>query len=126
MKRPSMKFLAMVIAVFAITGIAASCGKSDKLDVKGIKELVKKDSKDITSADVDFFIEQVEIATNKTKGMTKEEAKAYFESMGEDEQECVMALGMMTSAALSSRTKLPDAWSDAQLERLKKLAEQSK
>lgn len=126
MKKLSIKFIAIMIAAFTIIGVATSCGRVNKLDVKGIQELVKKDSKEITSSDVDFFIDQVEIMVNKTKNMTKEEENAYFESLSEDEQECVFNLGMMTSAALSSRTNLPEAWSDSQVERLRKLNEQSK
>lgn len=114
-----------VVSICAVMCLVTSCGKSDKLDVKGIRELVQKNSDDITSADIDFFLDQVEILANKTKNISKEDEKAYFESLDKEEQECVMVIGMMVSAASSSKAD-NKKWSDAQLERLKVLKEQLK
>lgn len=115
------------VAVFCvITCMVPSCARSGKLDVKGIQELVQKNSDDITSADIDFFLDQVEILANMTKGMSDEERNAYFESLDKEEQECAVAVGMMASLASSSKTKSNPNWSDAQLERLKALQEKLK
>lgn len=122
----SFRILAAVAAVWAITCIAMSCAESGRLDVNGINELMRKNSNDLTSADIDFFLNQVEILVDKTKDMSKEENTAYFESLDKEEQECAIALGMMVSMASPSGTDKPDEWSDAQIERLKSLKEQLK
>lgn len=118
----------LAATVCAVTCTTASCGKgqSDKLDVKGVQELVQKNSDDLTSADVDFFLDQVEILVDNTKNLSKEESQAYFEALDKEEQECALALGIMVSLASSSRAEKTDVWTDAQIKRLNSLKAQMK
>lgn len=119
-------FFAVAATLCVVTCTALSCGKTDKLDVKGVQELIQKNSADLTAADVDFFLDQVEILVDKTKNLTKEESAAYFESLEQEERECAITLAMMASMASSSKAKKSDVWSDAQMKRLKSLCEQLK
>ncbi len=121
MKKIKLFAIAAVALSAAITG--TSCSRSDKLDVEGIKEVTNKGEEELKSADIDFILDQMEILVDKTKGMTKEEAEAYYKTLDEDEQECVMALGMIAVFAPSSTSDKSDSWTDAQIERLKSLKE---
>jgi NifU-like protein involved in Fe-S cluster formation len=67
-------------------------------------------------------LDQYEILVNLSTN-PNEDAKAYFESFGNDEKECVLFLGFGASFALHSRSNLSETLSDAQIERLEKLSE---
>lgn len=86
------------------------------LDLQGISDLVKKSSKDITAADYDFVIDQLEILNKKTARMSNEEFKIWRDSLSSDDKGVVMTLGIM-AAGMQEQAKL----SDSQRERLDKV-----
>ena len=86
------------------------------LDLLGISDLVKKSSKDVTAADYDFVIDQLEILNKKTARMSNEEFKIWRDSLSSDDKGVVMTLGIM-AAGMQEQAKL----SDSQRERLDKV-----
>lgn len=119
--KQSIKTFAFVIALFAIMGAATSCSKSDKIDVEGVNEVMQKeiDGKELTSSDIDFFLDQLEIVVDKSTSMSDEEFRAYWKSLSIEEQECMATIGL---AAAGAGLKLSDdTWSKSQVERLEKL-----
>lgn len=86
------------------------------LDLQGISDLVKKNSKDVTADDYDFVIDQLEILNKKTARMGKEEFKIWQDSLSSDDKGVVMTLGIM-AAGMQERAEL----SDSQRERLDKV-----
>ena len=86
------------------------------LDLQGISDLVKKSSKDVTAADYDFVIDQLEILNKKTARMSNEEFKIWRDSLSSDDKGVVMTLGIM-AAGMQEQAKL----SDSQRERLDKV-----
>ena len=62
------------------------------LDLQGISDLVKKSSKDVTAADYDFVIDQLEILNKKTARMSNEEFKIWRDSLSSDDKGVVMTL----------------------------------
>lgn len=129
------KFLYVAFAaIVAITGLEA-CGDSKEkksvsidnsevvvsqevadLDLQGISDLVKKNSKDITADDYDFVIDQLEILNKKTGGMNDEEFKVWNDSLSNDDKGVIMTLAMM-AGGMQKRGNL----SDSQRERLSKV-----
>lgn len=116
--------LAATVCILACA--VSSCGKSNKLDVQRINEVIEMDNDQITSSDINFLLDQIEILVNNTKDLSKEELAAYYESLDNEEQECVRTIRMMVSILSSVRVNNSTVWSDAQLERLRKLGEQLK
>ena len=86
------------------------------LDLQGISDLVKKSSKDVTAADYDFVIDQLEILNKTTARMSNEEFKIWRDSLSSDDKGVVMTLGIM-AAGMQEQAKL----SDSQRERLDKV-----
>lgn len=86
------------------------------LDLQGISDLVKKNSKDVTADDYDFVIDQLEILNKKTARMGKEEFKIWQDSLSSDDKGVVMTLGIL-AAGMQERAEL----SDSQRERLDKV-----
>lgn len=86
------------------------------LDLQGISDLVKKDSKDITADDYDFVIDQLEILNKKTAKMNNEEFQIWRDSLSSDDKGVVMTLGLMAEG-MQKRAEL----SDSQRERLDKV-----
>lgn len=86
------------------------------LDLQGISDLVKKDSKDVTADDYDFVIDQLEILNKKTAKMNNEEFQIWRDSLSSDDKGVVMTLGIM-AAGMQEQAKL----SDSQRERLDKV-----
>lgn len=122
--KQSIKTFAFVIALFAIMGAATSCSKSDKLDVEGVNEVTQKavDGKELTSSDIDFFLDQLEIVVDKRTSMSDEEFEDYLKSLSKEEQDCMNAIVIVAAYAGQSTSKLSDdTWSKSQVERLEKL-----
>ncbi|MDD6227720.1 MAG: hypothetical protein PUA94_01595 [Bacteroidales bacterium] len=86
------------------------------LDLQGISDLVKKDSKDVTADDYDFVIDQLEILNKKTAKMNNEEFQIWRDSLSSDDKGVVMTLGLMAEG-MQKRAEL----SDSQRERLDKV-----
>lgn len=86
------------------------------LDLQGISNLVKKDSKDVTADDYDFVIDQLEILNKKTAKMNNEEFQIWRDSLSSDDKGVVMTLGLMAEG-MQKRAEL----SDSQRERLDKV-----
>jgi len=101
---------AMAIAIITTVGIS-SCGgdkkgetnqgtdateqtssKATVLDYEKLGTLVEKS--ELSSADYDFLLDQVEILHNKFKGMSKEEIKAFRANLNEDEMAGMMLIAM--------------------------------
>lgn len=125
----------LYVAFMAIAATMTACGGSNEkksvnvdgqevvvseevadLDLQGISDLVKKDSKDITADDYDFVIDQLEILNKKTAKMNNEEFQIWRDSLSSDDKGVVMTLGLMAEG-MQKRAEL----SDSQRERLDKV-----
>lgn len=116
------KLLVLVIAIVAMAGIS-SCSKRGNLDGEGLKTMLQKSSKELTTADVDFFLDQAEILINTTKDMDKKEMEEYMETLTQDQKDGAQAIVMVLAFGdLAKKNK--EIWSDSQLERFKKLQQQ--
>ena len=85
--------------------------KADKLkslDFQGIQDLLDSKKKELTEADVDFLLDQMEIIVDKTEGMSKKEYEEYFTNLSGDEQGALMVLGFGLAGAEKSG-KLTDS-----------------
>ena len=91
---------------------------ASELDIEGIQVIYNKSGKDVTSADLDFLLEQAEIFANKTKDMTPDEIQ---KNLSEDETGAVIVIAMALSAAEKN-----GMLSEKQLKKYKELKEQSK
>lgn len=110
------------VAVIAITVVSlASCSGPKELDVAKVKALTEKSASEWTADDTDFCIDQIEVFADATKGMTKEEVKAYVETLSDEQQEALLTVGLLLAGAQNSGALTPD-----QLERLAKLEAESK
>lgn len=100
------------------TSAAAENDNSGNLDfdLEGLKKLMDKDGKDLTSDDYDFLLDQAEVVVRRTEGMTPDEVKEYRSKLTEDETGTIMIIGMGCQAAKKSG-KL----SESQLRRLEDL-----
>lgn len=135
-----MKKLSFFLAMMAVVTIALTSCAGDKtgetnisseneateqvadnaseLDLEGIQVIYNKSGKDVTSADLDFLLEQAEIFADKTKDMTPDEIQ---KNLSEDETGAVIVIAMALSAAEKN-----GMLSEKQLKKYKELKEQSK
>lgn len=129
-------FLLATVAIFCMAPVVSCSGdkaekgdgaaeveqvvetRSTELDMERLKDLVNKESSEITSADFDFLIEQGEIFADKTEKMSKDEYNQYIKTLSTDEVGAVMVIAMGLEAA-KNQGKL----SDEQLKRYNSLKE---
>lgn len=83
------------------------------LDIDGLKALTKKKSKELTSADYDFLLDQCDIIAAKVSGMSKEEAS---KNLSEDEMGALIVIAMGLDSA-----KKKGLLTDAQLKRYEEM-----
>lgn len=88
----SLKYLA--IAAIAVISLASCSGTPKQLDVQGIQAFTEKKGSDVTEADYDFLIDQLEILHDQTEGMSKEEASAFLDSLPKEQQEAAMVVAL--------------------------------
>lgn len=88
------------------------------LDMEKIEALAEKDGKDITKDDCDFILDQLEIIADRVSGMSKEEARNYFETLSSDEGMAMIVLSMGAESAAKK-----GLFTDSQMKRYQKLQE---
>ena len=116
------KSFTVIIAIFAIfAAVSTSCAKSAKLDIDGINELVHKGGEDISISDRDFILDQIEIVSDNVGDLNDEEKVDYFNSLSEEERQCIYALAIMGENAAAA-----GVFTDKQLKRYNKLMEKTK
>ncbi|WP_301186818.1 hypothetical protein [Paramuribaculum intestinale] len=81
----------------------ASPGKSEtvakSLEMERIKSYTESDGSDLTSADYDFLLGQLEILVDKTKDMTPEQRKDWAANLTQDEQGALIVIGFALAGA---------------------------
>jgi len=85
-----------------------------ELDYKRLGSLVEKS--ELSSADYDFLLDQVEILNNKFKGMSKEEINAFRTNLNEEQM-----AGMMVIALGLGQAEKDGKLSAAQLQRYEEM-----
>lgn len=112
-----IKFLALV-AVAICSCSFASCSEV-KYDPEGIKQVVEKKSSEITSADIDYLLDQAEaFAKLAAKSGNAEE---YMKSVDKKEAGTIIALAFTLQSLQES-----DKMSEKQLKRFAKLSKMDK
>lgn len=103
-------FIAAVCSMFLLS--LTACG-SKTLDRKGIEDLTKKEKSEVTEADYDFILDQMEIVSDMAQEKSQEEI------LKSEDGQYILALAMMSTAVEKDGTP-------AQKKRLRKILEESK
>lgn len=103
-------FIAAVCSMFLLS--LTACG-SKTLDRKGIEDLTKKEKSEVTEADYDFILDQMEILSDM------DQEKIQEEILKSEDGQYIFALAMMSTAVAKNGTP-------AQKKRLRKILEESK
>lgn len=103
-------FIAAVCSMFLLS--LTACG-SKTLDRKGIEDLTKKEKSEVTEADYDFILDQMEIVSDMAQEKSQEEI------LKSEDGQYILALAMMSTAVEKDGTT-------AQKKRLRKILEESK
>lgn len=103
-------FIAAVCSMFLLS--LTACG-SKTLDRKGIEDLTKKEKSEVTEADYDFILDQMEIVSDMAQEKSQEEI------LKSEDGQYIFVLAMMSTAVEKDGTP-------AQKKRLRKILEESK
>lgn len=116
------KFMYFVLMAVAVVTTLYACSGGNQPDYEGIREVMSKNSDEISSDDIDFIIDQVEVMSDIMSDKTPEQRKDWMESLDKEDQETVFALGMVASMMPNHNKKL----SPEQKERLERIIEKNR
>lgn len=82
--------------------------KAKQLDITAINTYAKKDIADLTEADFDFMLDQLEIFIDQGQGMSKQEYQAWFKQLDDATQGAAFIVAM-TVAGGKKKGKLTES-----------------
>lgn len=99
----------------------AATAEVQKFDIERINTYATKKVYELTCADYDFMLDQMEIIVDRTKEMTREEYEQWLAGLDDDMQASMFVIAMVVSAG-----EKHGALSDEQLRRSRELEQKSR